>query len=65
MIQLFVHHVFIFSFSVLKSLVHKKRAFHDTNSNGINPDWANELRISGLIGADFNNEDSYARHSPM
>merc|ERR1711997_397873 len=51
--------------NMLKSLVHKRRSFHDTNSNGINQDWANVLKISGLIGANLNNDDSYARHSPI
>ena len=43
--------------SVLSSFVNKKkRSFHNSNSNGANPDWAEGFRVSGLIGGNFNND---------
>ena len=51
-------------FSVLRSLVHKKkRLFQGANDNGINPDWAEGYRISGLTNT--NNDDQFSRHTPM
>ena len=43
----------------------KKRSFHGLDNNGINPDWAEGYRISGLVGTNINNEDQYIRHNPM
>ena len=34
----------------------KKRSFHNSNSNGANPDWAEGFRVSGLIGGNFDND---------
>ena len=51
-------------FSVLRGLVHKKkRLFQGANDNGINPDWADGYRISGLTNT--NNDDQFSRHTPM
>jgi len=50
--------------NILRSLVHKKkRLFHGTNDNGINPDWADGYRISGLTNT--NNDDQFSRHTPI
>jgi len=52
--------------NMLRSLVHKKkRSFHGLDNNGINPDWAEGYRISGLVGTNINNEDQYIRHNPI
>ena len=58
------HSIFFHFFSVLRSLVHKKkRLFQGANDNGINPDWADGYRISGLTNN--NNDDQFSRHTPM
>jgi len=52
------------SHSLLRSLVHKKkRLFQGANDNGINPDWADGYRISGLTNN--NNDDQFSRHTPI
>jgi len=43
--------------NMLSSFVNKKkRSFHNSNSNGANPDWAEGFRVSGLIGGNFDND---------
>ena len=43
--------------SVIRSLAHKKkRSFHGSNNDGVNPDWAEGFRVSGLIGGNFDND---------
>jgi len=50
--------------NILRSLVHKKkRLFQGANDNGINPDWADGYRISGLTNT--NNDDQFSRHTPI
>jgi len=50
--------------NILRGLVHKKkRLFQGANENGINPDWADGYRISGLTNT--NNEDQFSRHTPI
>jgi len=50
--------------NILRSLVHKKkRLFQGANDNGINPDWADGYRISGLTNN--NNDDQFSRHTPI
>jgi len=50
--------------NILRGLVHKKkRVFQGANDNGINPDWADGYRISGLMNT--HNDDQFSRHTPI